>query len=91
MQFMASITFDPARHAEVEQRVPAEQVRVRELQRQGVLNSLYIPVGGGAPSNLWAIFSGDSPADIQRALESLPLYPYMQVELTPLRQLEARA
>jgi muconolactone delta-isomerase len=91
MQFMASITFDPAHHPEVEQRVPAEQVRVRELQHQGVLESLYIPVGAGAPSKLWAVFTGDSPAEIQRALESLPLYPYMQVELTPLRQVEARA
>ena len=91
MQFMATITFDPAHQTEVEQHVPAEQVRVRELQHQGVLESLYIPVGAGAPSTLWAVFSGESPAGVQRALESLPLYPYMQVHLTPLRQVEARA
>jgi muconolactone delta-isomerase len=90
MQFMASITFDPARHAEVEQHVPAEQVRVRELQHQGVLESLYVPDGAGAPSQVWAVFIGDSPADVRRALESLPLYPYMQVELTPLRTVGAR-
>jgi muconolactone delta-isomerase len=91
MRFMASITFDPARHAEIERRVPAEQVRVRELQQEGVLESLYIPESTGAPSNVWVVFNGQSRAAVQQALESLPLYPYMRVELTLLRRLEARA
>ena len=91
MQFMASISFDPADRAEIERRVPEEQTRVRELQQQGVLTALYIPDGAGAPANLWVIFEGDSQAAVQQALESLPLYPYMRVELAPLRRLEARA
>ena len=91
MQFMASITFDPADQTEIERRVPEEQARVRELQQQGVLKALYIPDGAGAPANLWVIFEGDSQAAVQQALESLPLYPYMRVELAPLRRLEARA
>ena len=91
MHFMASIRFDPADHAEIERRVPEEQARVRELQQQGLLKALYIPDGAGAPANLWVIFESDSQAAVQQALESLPLYPYMRVELTPLRRLEARA
>ena len=91
MQFMASITFDPADRAEIERRVPEEQTRVRELQHRGMLNDLYIPDGAGAPANLWVIFEGDSQADVQQVLESLPLYPYMRVEIVPLRRLEARA
>jgi muconolactone delta-isomerase len=91
MQFMASITFDPADQAEIERRVPEEQTRVRELQQQGVLNALYIPDGAGAPANLWVIFEGDSQAGVQQVLESLPLYPYMRFHLTPLRRLEVRA
>jgi len=91
MRFMASITFDPGRHAEVEQGVPAEQVRVRELEQQGRLEALYLPEGAGAPNAVWVVLVGESQADVQRTLESLPLYPYMRVNLTPLRQVEARA
>jgi muconolactone delta-isomerase len=91
MQFMASITFDPADQAQIERRVPEEQTRVRELQQRGMLNALYIPDGTGAPANLWVIFEGDSQAAVQQVVESLPLYPYMHVDLTPLRRLDVRA
>ncbi len=50
MQCMACITLDTAgRRSHVEQTLPAEQVRVRELMQQGVLRALYIPDGAGAP------------------------------------------
>jgi muconolactone delta-isomerase len=91
MQFMASIALDSTRRAEIERVLPAEQARVGELQQQRVLNALYIPDGAGPPDNLWAVFNGESQAAIQQVLESLPLYPYMQVELIPLRPLDARA
>lgn len=89
MQFMASIAFDTARRVEVEQLLPAEQARVRELQQQGVLDALYVPDGSGAPAGLWVVFNGDSRDAVQRVIEDLPLYPYMQVDLTPLRSLRA--
>ncbi len=88
MQFMASILLDTARRSEVERTLPAEQARVRELQQQGVLDALYVPDGSGAPDGLWAIFNGESREAVQRVIESLPLYPYMQLELTPLRSLQ---
>jgi muconolactone delta-isomerase len=89
MQFMATISLDTDRGAEVEQALPAEQVRVRELQQQGVLDALYLPEGSGAPATLWVVFNGDSRDAVQRVIENLPLYPYMQVDLTPLRSLQA--
>ena len=89
MQFMASVSVDTARRSEVEQLLPAEQVRVRELQQQGVLDALYVPDGSGAPAGLWVVFNGDSRDTVQRVIESLPLYPYMQLDLTPLRPLQA--
>ena len=90
MQFMASITLDTARRrSEVEQALPAEQVRVRELMQQGTLSALYVPAGSGAPDGLWAIFNGDSRDAVRQVIENLPLYPYMQLELTPLRDLQA--
>ena len=89
MQYMASISFDTARRVEVEQLLPVEQTRVRELQQQGVLDALYVPDGSGAPAGLWVVFNGDSRDAVQRVIEDLPLYPYMQVDLTPLRSLQA--
>jgi muconolactone delta-isomerase len=68
---------------------PAEQARVRELQQQGVLDALYVPDGAGAPDGLWAVFNGESRDAVQRVIESLPLYPYMQLDLIPLRNLQA--
>jgi muconolactone delta-isomerase len=89
MQFMATISFDTARRAEVEQALPAEQARVRELQQQGVLDTLYVPDGSGAPAGLWVVFNGESRDAVEHIIQSLPLYPYMQLELTPLRSLQA--
>jgi muconolactone delta-isomerase len=90
MQFMASITLDSTRRAEIERVLPAEQARVRDLQQQGVLKALYLPDGAGPPANLWVVFDGESRAAVQQVLEDLPLYPYMRLELTPLRPVEAR-
>jgi muconolactone delta-isomerase len=89
MQFMATISFDTARRAEVEQALPAEQARVRELQQQGVLDTLYVPDGSGAPAGLWVVFNGESRDAVEHIIQSLPLYPYMLLELTPLRSLQA--
>jgi muconolactone delta-isomerase len=89
MQFMATISFDPARRAEVEQALPAEQARVRELQQQGVLDTLYVPDGSGAPAGVLVVFNGESRDAVEHIIQSLPLYPYMQLELTPLRSLQA--
>ena len=89
MQFMASISLDTTRRSDVERTLPAEQARVRELQQQGVLTALFVPDGFGAPDGLWAVFKGESREAVQRVVESLPLYPYMQLELIPLRNLEA--
>jgi muconolactone delta-isomerase len=89
MQFMATISLDTARRSEVERLIPAESARVRELQQQGVLEALYVPDGSGAPAALWVVFNSDSRDAVQRVIEDLPLYPYMQVDLIPLRSLQA--
>jgi muconolactone delta-isomerase len=89
MQFMATISLDTARRSEVERLIPAESARVRELQQQGVLEALYVPDGSGAPAALWVVFNSDSRDAVQRVIEDLPMYPYMQVDLIPLRSLQA--
>jgi muconolactone delta-isomerase len=88
MQFLASISLDLTRRSEVERALPAETARVRELMQNGQMHALYIPDGTGAPGSLWAVFNGDSRESVERVLESLPLHPYMRIELTQLRSLE---
>jgi muconolactone delta-isomerase len=88
MQFLASISLDLTRRSEVQRALPAETARVHELMQSGHMNALYIPEGSGAPGSLWGVFSGDSRESVERILESLPLYPYMRIELTQLRSLE---
>jgi len=88
MQFLASISLDLSRRSEVERALPAETARVRELMQSGHMQALYIPDGTGAPARLWGVFSGDSRESVESVLASLPLYPYMRIELTQLRSLE---
>jgi len=88
MQFLASISLDLTRRSEVDHALPAEAARVRELMQSGQLNALYIPEGTGAPASLWGVFSGDSRNSVESVLQSLPLYPFMRIELTQLRSLE---
>ena len=72
----------------VERALPAETARVRELMQSGQMHALYVPEGTGAPGSLWAVFSSDSRERVESVLESLPLYPYMRIELTQLRSIE---
>jgi muconolactone delta-isomerase len=88
MQFLASISLDLTRRSEVERALPAETARVRELMQSGHMHALYIPEGTGAPASLWGVFSGDSRGKVESLLESLPLYPYLRIDLTQLRSLE---
>ncbi len=58
-----------------------EHRRAAELQRQGKWLHLWRVVGKW--SNV-SVFDVDSPAELHEILESLPLYPFMDVEVTAL-------
>jgi muconolactone D-isomerase len=58
-----------------------EHERAAELQRQGKWLHLWRVVGKWANVS---IFSVESPAELHDILESLPLRPYMSVEVTAL-------
>jgi muconolactone delta-isomerase len=81
MRMMASITWIPGQQMEIAARVPAEQARIKELSEQGVVDSLYLAADR---SRVWIVLQGKSQAEVEQALASLPLHPYMNVELTPL-------
>jgi muconolactone D-isomerase len=58
-----------------------EHLRAAELQRQGKWVHLWRVAGKWANVS---IFRVDSPAELHQILESLPLYPYMDLEVTAL-------
>ncbi len=58
-----------------------EHVRAAELQQAGKWLHLWRVAGKWANVS---IFKVDSPAELHQILESLPLYPYMDVEVTAL-------
>ena len=58
-----------------------EHERAAELQRQGKWLHLWRVAGKWANVS---IFRVDSPAELHQILESLPLYPYMDLEVRAL-------
>jgi muconolactone D-isomerase len=58
-----------------------EHERAKELQLQGKWSHLWRVAGKYANVS---IFDVDGPAELHEILNSLPLYPFMQVEITAL-------
>jgi muconolactone delta-isomerase len=58
-----------------------EAERAHELAGQGHLVRLWVLPGQGRALGLWR---AQDPAEMQAILESLPLYPWMTVQTTPL-------
>jgi len=69
---------DPAKIRDLSAR---EHERATELQRQGKWLHLWRVAGKYA--NI-SIFEVESPAELHEILDSLPLYPFMAVEVTAL-------
>jgi muconolactone D-isomerase len=63
--------------------VAEERERALELQRAGVWPQLWRIVGQYANVSIFEVGSGDELHDL---LTSLPLYPYMSIEVTALAQ-----
>jgi muconolactone delta-isomerase len=61
--------------------IPAEVARSRVLKDQGVLEASY---RAADQSYSWLVLEGESEEALQQTLVSLPLYPYFQLERTPL-------
>ncbi|MGZ3646699.1 MAG: muconolactone Delta-isomerase family protein [Ktedonobacteraceae bacterium] len=80
MKFMVSTAF----RGSTEERnalIPQEQAHIRALREKGIVEALYISADH---PYVWIAMQGESKEFIQQTLQSLPLYPYMQPEITPL-------
>lgn len=62
--------------------LPAEQAHVGELMAQGVIEAGYLAADR---SGAWMVVQGESPDHIQQVLRGLPFYPFIEPEVTPLR------
>ncbi len=61
--------------------LPAETARGKELAEQGLRSAIYVSADY---SKAWQIFTAETETDVQRALESLPLYGATDYRITPL-------
>ncbi|HZD65334.1 MAG TPA: muconolactone Delta-isomerase [Acidimicrobiales bacterium] len=71
-------TMDPATAAELRAK---EKARALEIQRSGVWPHLWRVVGQVAN---YSVFDVSSHEELHGLLTSLPLFPYMEVEVVPL-------
>ena len=84
MEFLARIEqdippdMDPVRLAEVK---AAEKVRGQELVDAGKLRRIWRIPGRRA---VMALYRVDSPEELHEILSSLPLFPWMDIEVTAL-------
>ena len=83
MKFMVTVTFNQKPNDELRALIPAEQSRIKELVAQGVMQNGYM---AASRSKIWLIMQAESQDVVQAALESLPLYKFMNVEITPLAE-----
>lgn len=81
MKFMITMTFDPARQAEILTHIPAEQARVRELMAQGTLDMLHI---AQAQDRVWLVLNAATADEAHQIVAALPLHAYSSVDLAPL-------
>lgn len=80
MKFMVSSGFQGSTE-ERNALVPQEQAHIKALKEKGIVEALYISADH---PYVWIVMQGDSKELVQQTLQSLPLYPYMQPEITPL-------
>ena len=86
MQYLVNVSFVPVQQEAIAALMPAEQAHVRKLLDQGVFGALHIAADR---SHIWVAVNGESEEDVRQTMSELPLYPYMQLEYTPLLDLAA--
>ena len=81
MIFMVEGTPKQATSQEMLALIPAEMERGKAFDAQGLRSAIYVAAD---LSKVWQIFTATSQEEVQRALESLPLYRFTAYTITPL-------
>ena len=80
MKFMVSTGFQGSAE-EIGTFIPQEQAHIKTMRDSGIVEALYI---SSDRSHVWIVMQGESEKLVRQALQSLPLYPFMRPEITPL-------
>ncbi len=81
MKFMVSASFRSQDRSAILALIPQEQSHIKDLKEQKRVETLYV---SSDLSQVWIVIQTESRDQLQETLESLPLYPYMQVEIAAL-------
>ncbi len=81
-KYMVSISFTPGHQTEIIALTPLERAHVAELRTKGIIETLYLSQENGGL--VWIVMNGESKEDVQKQLETFPLYPYMQTTISLL-------
>jgi muconolactone delta-isomerase len=81
MRSMITIQLDMQHREEITALVPRERAYVSELMSKGTLEAIYMSANR---TGFWLVMRGESAEQIQQALSTFPLYPYMKPGFSPL-------
>ena len=81
MRFMLTATWKQPPNEQVMALVPAEEARVRELEEEGIHESLYLAAD---QSTVWGIWNCASQEQLEETLHTLPLYEHLNIDISPL-------
>ncbi len=84
MEFLLEIQIDLPHDLSAEEQsklIDAERVRGRELAQEGVIRAIWRVPGRFANRAIW---SARDATELHSAITSLPLWPYIRVNVTPL-------
>jgi muconolactone delta-isomerase len=62
--------------------LPKEQEIIKEWEDNGTLLASYIK---GEPAGIYLVLMANDKSDADKKLSTLPYYPYMKIEIIPLR------
>jgi len=81
-KFMLDIQLEKLDHETRMKLLPREQEVVKELEENGTIVANYIKLD---MSGIFMVMMAADAEDVHASLSTLPYYPYMKIEITPVR------
>ncbi len=85
MRFMLTFTWKQPPNEEIMDIMPGDQARARELVEQDISEEEHIAAD---QSTFWAVWNRKSLGDVYETLRTLPLYDFMNIQVSPLAEPE---
>jgi muconolactone delta-isomerase len=83
MRFLVETSFNQAPTPDILGLIPAEVEHGMALDAQGIREQLYIAAD---QSRAWQIYRGETPDSVRAIVATFPLYPFLNVMITPLSE-----